>query len=86
MARNLHGSARMTLQPQAEFQASKDKSGVLAKRYGLSIGEVAALRATGIIMSDRPGSVLIHHGKGLKAREMSLSATVRPALKQNFSA
>ncbi len=51
---------------------------------GLRIGEVAALTVADVSMSDRSGSVRIRHGKGLKAREVPLNATVRRALKQHL--
>ena len=35
-------------------------------------------------MNDRSGSVRICHGKGLKARDVPLNATVRRALKQHL--
>ena len=45
MARGLHGSARTTPRVRAELQASKEKSGALAKRYGLSRNTVTKWRA-----------------------------------------
>jgi site-specific recombinase XerD len=54
----------------------------LMVQAGLRVGEVATLRVADISMSDRSGSVRIRHGKGLKAREIPLNATVRRALKQ----
>jgi integrase/recombinase XerD len=53
---------------------------------GLRVGEVAALRAADITLSDRSGTVRIRHGKGLKAREVPLNATARRALKQYLAA
>ena len=50
----------------------------------LRVGEVAALRVADITMNDRSGSVRIRHGKGLKAREVPLNATVRRALRQHL--
>jgi transposase-like protein len=44
MADILHGSARTTPRVRAELQASKEKSGALAKRYGLSRTTVAKWR------------------------------------------
>ena len=70
--------------------AGASSHGLAARNYamvqlmlqaGLRVGEVAALRVTDIIMSDRSGSVRIRHGKGLKAREIPLNATARRALK-----
>ncbi len=54
----------------------------LMLQAGLRVGEVAALRVTDVVMSDRSGSVRIRHGKGLKAREIPLNATARRALRQ----
>jgi len=45
MAGILHGSARTTPRVRAELQASKETSGALAKRYGLSRNTVAKWRA-----------------------------------------
>lgn len=45
MAGSLHGSARTTPRVRAELQASKETSGALAKRYGLSRTTVAKWRA-----------------------------------------
>jgi len=53
----------------------------LMLQAGLRVGEVAALQVGDIIISDRSGSVRIRHGKGRKAREVPLNATVRRALK-----
>ena len=44
MADSLHGSARTTPRVRAELQASKETSGALAKRYGLSRNTVAKWR------------------------------------------
>jgi transposase-like protein len=44
MAEVLHGSARTTPRVRAELQASKAKTNVLAKRYGLSRTTVAKWR------------------------------------------
>jgi integrase/recombinase XerC len=70
--------------------AGASSHGLAARNYavvqlmlqaGLRVGEVAALRVADITMSDRSGNVRIRHGKGLKAREIPLNATVRRALK-----
>ena len=45
MAGSLHGSARTTPRVRAELQASKETSGALAKRYGLSRNTVTKWRA-----------------------------------------
>jgi integrase/recombinase XerC len=71
--------------------AGASSHGLAARNYaivqlmvqaGLRVGEVATLRVADISMSDRSGGVRIRHGKGLKAREIPLNATVRRALKQ----
>lgn len=54
----------------------------LMLQAGLRVGEVATLRVADLTMNDRSGTVRIRHGKGLKAREIPLNATVRRALKQ----
>ena len=73
--------------------AGASSHGLAARNYamaqlllqaGLRVGEVAALRVADITMNDRSGSVRIRHGKGLKAREVPLNATVRRALKQHL--
>ena len=73
--------------------AGASSHGLAARNYamvqlmlqaGLRVGEVAALRITDITMNDRSGCVRVRHGKGLKAREAPLNATVRRALKQHF--
>lgn len=73
--------------------AGASSHGLAARNYamvqiilqaGLRVGEVAALRIADITMNDRSGSVRIRHGKGLKAREVPLNATVRRALKQHL--
>ncbi|AYO86530.1 tyrosine-type recombinase/integrase [Methylobacterium sp. 2A] len=73
--------------------AGASSHGLAARNYamaqlllqaGLRVGEVAALRVADITMNDRSGSVRIRHGKGLKAREVPLNATVRRALRQHL--
>jgi integrase/recombinase XerC len=54
----------------------------LMLQAGLRVGEVASLQIADISISARSGSVRIRQGKGLKAREVPLNATVRRALKQ----
>ena len=44
MADILHGSARTTPRVRAELQASKEKTGILARRYGLSRATVSKWR------------------------------------------
>jgi site-specific recombinase XerD len=73
--------------------AGASSHGLAARNYaivqlmlqaGLRVSEVAALKVADITTNDRSGSVRIRHGKGLKAREVPLNATVRRALKQNL--
>ena len=73
--------------------AGASSHGLAARNYaiaqlmlqaGLRVSEVAALQVADITMSDRSGSVRIRHGKGLKAREVPLNASVRRALKQHL--
>ena len=45
MAKLLHGSARTTPRVRAELQASKEKTSVLAERYGLTRTTVTKWRA-----------------------------------------
>jgi site-specific recombinase XerD len=54
----------------------------LMLQAGLRVGEVAALRVADLTLGERSGSVRIRHGKGLKAREVPLNATVRRALRR----
>jgi integrase/recombinase XerC len=58
----------------------------LMLQAGLRIGEVAALHVSDLTLNDRSGSVRIRHGKGLKARDVPLNATVRRALRQYLDA
>ncbi len=53
MAGSFHGSARTTPRVRAELQASKETSGALAKRYGLSRNTVAKWR-TRVTTDDAP--------------------------------
>lgn len=73
--------------------AGASSHGLAARNYaiaqlmlqaGLRVGEVAALQVADITTNDRSGSVRIRQGKGLKAREVPLNATVRRALKQHL--
>lgn len=52
----------------------------LMLQAGLRVGEVAALRIADVTLGERSGSVRVRHGKGLKARDVPLNATVRRAL------
>lgn len=53
----------------------------LMLQAGLRVGEVASLRVADVALHDRSGSVRIREGKGSKAREVPLNATVRRALR-----
>ena len=73
--------------------AGASSHGLAARNYamaqlmlqaGLRVSEVAGLQVADITMNDRSGSVRIRHGKGLKAREVPLNATVRRALRQHL--
>jgi site-specific recombinase XerD len=73
--------------------AGASSHGLAARNYalvqlmlqaGLRVGEVAALQVADVTMNDRSGNVRIRHGKGLKARDVPLNATVRRALKQHL--
>ena len=55
MADILHGSARTTPRVRAELQASKEKSGALARRYGLSRTTVAKWRGRSTTTDARMG-------------------------------
>ena len=55
MADILHGSARTTPRVRAELQASKEKSGALAKRYGLSRTTVVKWRGRSTTTDARMG-------------------------------
>lgn len=92
MVRNQQPVGLTDIEVHALLRAAGASShGLAARNYaivqlmlqaGLRVGEVAALRVTDVVMSDRSGSVRIRHGKGLKAREIPLNATVRRALRQ----
>ncbi|MDT7953836.1 MAG: tyrosine-type recombinase/integrase [Acetobacteraceae bacterium] len=73
--------------------AGASSHGLAARNYalvqimlqaGLRVGEVAGLTIADVSMGDRSGSVRIRQGKGLKARDVPLNATVRRALKQHL--
>jgi len=73
--------------------AGASSHGLAARNYamvqlmlqtGLRVGEVAALLVSDITLNDRSGTVRVRHGKGLKAREVPLNATVRRALTQHL--
>jgi integrase/recombinase XerD len=92
MVRNQQPVGLTDIEVHALLRAAGASShGLAARNYaiaqlmlqaGLRVGEVAALRVTDVVMSDRSGSVRIRHGKGLKAREIPLNATVRRAVRQ----
>ncbi len=93
-ARNRQPAGLTDVEVHALLRAAGASShGLAARNYamvqlmlqaGLRVGEVAALRMADVIISDRSGGVRIRHGKGLKAREVPLNATVRRALKQHL--
>lgn len=93
-ARNRQPAGLTDIEIHALLRAAGASShGLAARNYaiaqlmlqaGLRVGEVAALQVADITTNDRSGSVRIRHGKGLKAREVPLNATVRRALKQHL--
>jgi integrase/recombinase XerC len=92
MVRNQQPVGLTDIEVHALLRAAGASShGLAARNYaivqlmlqaGLRVGEVVALRVTDVVMSGRSGSVRIRHGKGLKAREIPLNATVRRAVRQ----
>ncbi len=72
MAGSLHGSARTTPRIRAEFQASKETSGALAKRYGVSRNTVVKWR-TRVTTDDAP----MGHSPGLTAGEEAMIVEFR---------
>ena len=60
MACSLHGSARTTPRVRAELQASKEASGALARRYGLSRTTVAKWRARTTTQDEPMGPTAPH--------------------------
>jgi site-specific recombinase XerD len=92
MVRNQQPAGLTDVEVHALLRAAGASShGLAARNYaivqlmlqaGLRVGEVASLRVADITMSDRSGSVRVRQGKGLKARDVPLNATVRRALRQ----
>ena len=76
MAGGLHGSARTTPQVRAELQASKETSGALAKRYGLSRNTVTKWRARATI-EDAPTGPRSPHSTVLTAVEEAMVVEFR---------
>lgn len=69
--------------------AGTSSHGLAARNYamvqlilqaGLRVGELAALRLSDITMNARSGSIRVHQGTGLKAREVPLNTIGRRAL------
>ena len=71
MAGGFHGSARATPRVRAELQASKEKSGALAKRYGLSRNTVTKWRAR-TTTEDAPIGPRLPHSKVLTTVEEAM--------------
>ena len=71
MAGSLHDSARTTPRVRAELQASKEKSGALAKRYGLSRNTVTKCRAR-TTTEDEPMGPRLPHSTVLTAVEEAM--------------
>ena len=76
MAGGLHGSARTTPRVRAELQASKETSGALAKRYGLSRNTVTKWRARTTI-EDAPMGPRLPHSTVLTAVEEAMVVEFR---------
>jgi len=76
MAGGLHGSARTTPRVRAELQASKETSGALAKRYGLSRNTVTKWRARTTI-EDAPMGPRSPHSTVLTAVEEAMVVEFR---------
>ena len=76
MAGSLHGSARTTPRVRAELQASKETSGALAKRYGLSRNTVAKWR-TRVTTDDAPMGLRLPHSTVLTAAEEAMIVEFR---------
>jgi hypothetical protein len=76
MAGSLHGSARTTPRVRAELQASKDTSGALARRYGLSRTTVAKWRAR-TTTQDAPMGPSSPHSTGLTPAEEAMIVEFR---------
>jgi site-specific recombinase XerD len=69
--------------------AGTSSHGLAARNYamvqlilqaGLRVGELAALRLSDVTMNARSGSIRVHQGTGLKAREVPLNTIGRRAL------
>jgi integrase/recombinase XerC len=92
MVRNQQPAGLTDVEVHALLRAAGASShGLAARNYaivqlmlqaGLRVGEVASLQVADITMSDRSGSIRVRQGKGLKARDVPLNATVRRALRQ----
>lgn len=48
---------------------------------GIRVAEVCALTMDDVTLGDRSGSIVVRHGKGMKARTVPLNATARRALR-----
>jgi hypothetical protein len=76
MAGSLHGSARTTPRVRAELQASQEKSGTLARRYGLSRTTVNKWRAR-TTTDDAPMGPIAPHSTVLTAAEEAMIVEFR---------
>jgi hypothetical protein len=76
MAGILHGSARTTPRVRAEFQASKETTSTLAKRYGLSRTTVAEWR-TRTTTNDAPMGSSVPHSTVLTLIEEAMVVKFR---------
>ena len=76
MAGGLHGSARTTPRVRAELQASQEKTGTLARRYGLSRTTVTKWRAR-TTTDDAPMGPSAPHSTVLTAIEEAMIVEFR---------
>jgi len=53
----------------------------LMLQTGIRVGEVGGLQVADVTINDRSGNVCVRQGKGIKARDVPLNATVRRALR-----
>ncbi len=76
MADSLHGSARTTPRVRAELQASKDATGILAQRYGLSRTTVNEWRGR-TTTADAPMGPTAPHSTVLSLQEEAMAVEFR---------
>ena len=76
MASSLHGSARTTPRVRAELQASKETTGALAQRYGLSRTTVTKWRGR-TTTADAPMGPIAPHSTVLSPEEEAMVVEFR---------